>query len=415
MYVGIEAMSFAVPRRYLELTDLARARGVEPEKYTAGLGCRRMAIADPGEDTVALAATATKRLMERTGLDPRRIGMLVAGTETGVDHSKAVASYVQGALGLPRSMRVFDTQHACYGGTAALMATAGWLASMARVEQVGVVVMADIARYQPRTAGEPTQGAGAVALLVSRNPRLLKLDLEVSGVFSTDVHDFWRPLGRREALVDGHYSIDCYLEAIAGSWREWRDAALARGLLRRQPGTYPCEMLPRILFHVPFGKMARKAHARVRLADIEDAGRRLDAGALAAETAAASGWFARQVAPALDLCAEIGNSYTASLYLSLLGLLHKQAGELAGQRIGLFSYGSGCVSEFFSGVVGPDAAEAVAAMDVDEVLAQRERIDVAEYERLYGLSPDTPPAEVPVRGGFRFTGLDQFKRRYAAG
>ena len=55
--VGIEAIAIAVPQRYLDIEDLAIARGVAPAKYTVGLGASEMAVADPSEDTVALAAT----------------------------------------------------------------------------------------------------------------------------------------------------------------------------------------------------------------------------------------------------------------------------------------------------------------------------------------------------------------------
>ena len=69
-------------------------------------------------------------------------------------------------------MRVYDTQHACYGGTAALMAACEWLASGAGKRARGDRhVRRDIARYGVGTAGEPTQGGCAVALLVSETPR----------------------------------------------------------------------------------------------------------------------------------------------------------------------------------------------------------------------------------------------------
>src|SRR3954465_9200355 len=89
--VGIEALAIAVPRRYVDIEELAKARGVDPAKYTQGLGAKEMAVADPGEDSVALAATAAARLLRDNSVDPARIGMLVVGTETGVDHSKPVA------------------------------------------------------------------------------------------------------------------------------------------------------------------------------------------------------------------------------------------------------------------------------------------------------------------------------------
>src|SRR5262249_20102690 len=129
---------------------------------------------------------------------------------------------------------------------------------------------ADVARYGLNSAGEPTQGAAAVAMLVSEQPDLLVLDLGLSGASSFDVFDFWRPLGRREALVDGHYSINCYLEALAGAYRGWRERALATERVCFG-AMLPSAQLSRVLYHVPFCKMARKAHAQVRLCDLLDA------------------------------------------------------------------------------------------------------------------------------------------------
>ena len=411
--VGIEAIAVAVPRRYLAIEDLAVARGVAPAKYTVGLGAREMAVADPGEDTVALAATAAARLLRMPGVDPETIGMLVVGTGTGVDHSKPVASFVQGLLELPRTMRTFDTQHACYGGTAALMAACDWIASGSADGRTALVICSDVARYGVGAAGEPTQGAAAVAMLVSDRPEVLELDHGLSGVFSTDVHDFWRPLGRREALVDGHYSIECYLDAVAGAYRAWRERATERELLREGP-TYRSEQLARIVYHVPFCKMARKAHAHIRRQELEDAGgSALDAAALAREEALGTASFESQVAPSLLLASRIGNTYTGSLYLGIASLLHTQGAELAGKRIGLFSYGSGCSSEFFSGVVGPRAARVIAGAGLDELLASRVRIDVAEYERIMALPREIDDATDAEPGTFRFAGVRDDRRTYA--
>jgi hydroxymethylglutaryl-CoA synthase len=410
--VGIEAIAVAAPRRYLAIEDLAVARGVAPEKYTVGLGAREMAVAGPGEDTVALAATAAARLLRMPGVDAASIGMLVVGTETGVDHSKPVASFVQGLLDLPRTMRTFDTQHACYGGTAALMAACDWIASGSADGRTALVICSDIARYGVNSAGEPTQGGAAVAMLVSDRPEVLALDHGLSGVFSTDVHDFWRPLGRREALVDGHYSIECYLDAVAGAYRAWRQRATARELLREGP-TYRSEQLARIVYHVPFCKMARKAHAHVRKCELADMGGiALDAAALAREEALGVASFESQVAPSLMLASRIGNTYTSSLYLGIASLLHAQGAELAGKRIGLFSYGSGCSSEFFSGVVGSRAAAVIAAARLDELLAARTRIDVAEYEHIMALPRETDDATDAAPGTFRFAGVRDDRRTY---
>jgi hydroxymethylglutaryl-CoA synthase len=411
--VGIEAIAVAVPQRFLAIEDLAVARGVAPAKYTVGLGAREMAVADPGEDTVALAATAAARLLRMPNVDASKIGMLIVGTETGVDHSKPVASFVQGLLDLPRTMRTFDTQHACYGGTAALMAACDWIASGNADGRTALVICSDIARYGVNTAGEPTQGGAAVAMLVSDRPELLALDHGMNGVFSTDVHDFWRPLGRREALVDGHYSIACYLDAVGGAYRSWRERA-TKGEVLRKGTTPPSEQLARIAYHVPFCKMARKAHAHIRRLELEEAnGAPLDAGAVAREEAFGAVSFDQQVAPSLLLASRIGNTYTGSLYLGVASLLHSQGAELAGKRIGLFSYGSGCSSEFFSGVVGPRAAEVIAAAGLDELLAQRTRIDVAEYERIMALPRELDDVTNAAPGTFRFAGVRDDRRTYA--
>ena len=270
------------------------------------------------------------------------------------------------------------------------------------------MICSDIARYGVKTAGEPTQGAGAVAMVISDNPALLEIDVGISGAATTDVHDFWRPLGMREAQVDGHYSVQCYLDALAAAYRGWKDRAMVREIVR--DNDLASEQLARICYHVPFCKMARKAHLHVRKCDLDDTGAPWD---VTAEETRGAASFKEQVDASLAACSRIGNVYTGSLYLSLAGLLETQAAALAGKRIGLFSYGSGCTSEFFSGVVTPRAAERMAGAPIAELLARRERITIEEYERIMALtSPiDAPPAP----GTFRYTGAVEHRRQYARG
>ena len=410
--IGIDAIGLAIPRCYVDMEALAVARGVAPGKYLQGLGAREMAVAEPGEDTVALAAQAADRALVASGIDRSNVGLLVVGTETGVDHSKPVASFVHGLLELPTAMRVYDTQHACYGGTAGVMAAVDWIASGAAAGRAALVVCSDIARYGVGTPGEPTQGAGSVAMVISADPALLELDVGISGAASVHVHDFWRPLGQRDAQVDGHYSMRCYLDAIATAYRGWRTRAIAHGLVRGDG--LASEQLARICYHVPFCKMAYKAHLHVRRCELEDAGSVHDP---AAEDEQGRASLARQVEPSLALCAAIGNIYTGSLYLGLTGLLHAQAADLVGQRIGLFSYGSGCTSEFFSGVVAPRAAERIAAANITQLLAARQHISIPAYEAIMALPPTAPVDRGPDPGsgeaGFRFVGVTNHQRQYA--
>ena len=116
-------------------------------------------------------------------------------------------------------------KHACFGGTAGLFNALDWIASGSARGRAALIICTDIARYPVGSAGEPTQGAGAVAMIVRERPRLIELDVGRSGTYARDVYDFWRPLDRKDALVDGHFSVQCYLDALAGAYGEWTRGA----------------------------------------------------------------------------------------------------------------------------------------------------------------------------------------------
>jgi hydroxymethylglutaryl-CoA synthase len=386
--VGIDAIALSTPRAYLDLVDLAKARGTPSEKYTQGLGAVRMSIAARHEDPVTLATDAATRLLARGGIDLDRIGYCGIGTETGIDHSKPIASYVHGLLGLPQRCRVFDSKHACFGGTAALLGAAEWIASGAARGRTALVICTDIARYELGTPGEPTQGAGAVAMLVSESPRLLELEVGHSGSYARDVHDFWRPLDRRDALVDGHFSVSCYLDAVAGAYRDW---------LTEDTG----DPLVRTAYHVPYVKMAKKAdrHRAITVDGLDEA--------------SADARFARYVGPSLAFASEVGNIYTGSLYMAVASLLHAEAPALEGSRVGLFSYGSGCGAAFFAARVAQGAASFTRALALDEPLRDRVCLSFDQYEAIrrsdaedISSLDDSGPTDRSV-----FIGIDDAQRR----
>ena len=381
--IGIDVVALAVPQGYLELADLAAARGVAPSKYTEGLGVHRMAIAQPHEDPVALAAEAGRRALQFA--DRSRIGLCVVGSETGVDHSKPVAVWVHRLLGLPERCRVYETKHACYGGTAGVLTALDWIASGSARGKSALIICSDIARYELRSAGEPTQGAGAVALVVSEEPRLMDLEPGVSGAFAREVDDFWRPIYRREALTDGHYSVQCYLDSLAGAYGAWKEVAGEARLSRR-------------CYHVPYGKMARKAHRHAMMLD----------GLSEAEADAS---FAAQVAPSLRIPAQVGNVYTGSLWMALASLLESDAAALEGQRVGLFSYGSGCQAEFFAGTVAQGAGAFAAQLQISGALERRRRLTVAEYEAIRANDGEADRRAAAAEGS-GFLGLRDEKRVY---
>ncbi len=405
--IGIDALAFAGPAHYLEMTDLAVARGVDPAKYLQGLGQRRMAIVTPCEDTVTMAAEAAQHALDRFAIDPAEIGTLIVGTETGIDHSKPVAVYVHELLGLPENCRTFETKHACYGAMAGLTASLDWIAAGRARGRKALVIASDIARYGLNTPGEPTQGAGAVAMVIAARPRLVEIDCERTGDYTRQVMDFWRPLYSKYAFADGHYSIACYLDALEAAWR---DAA------NGDPAALGPAALAACLYHVPFVKMAKKAHQR----HLEAArGAPLDLHN-EADLQSLEESYRNKSAPYLELNAEIGNIYTGSLFLALIDLLRHGQSALEEQPISLFSYGSGCGATFALGRIAPGATAHAAALDPAADLAARICLTIAEYESLMNIGDRTDdaealdPAAFGLSGGLYYTGTRDHMRQYRA-
>ena len=77
-----------------------------------------------------------------------------------------------------------DFTFACIGGVDAFHNCLDFV--RANPEKKAIVICTDIAKYDLESTGEYTQGAGAVALLVSKDPRLM----EVENNFSVSSFDF---------------------------------------------------------------------------------------------------------------------------------------------------------------------------------------------------------------------------------
>jgi hydroxymethylglutaryl-CoA synthase len=403
--VGVSDMAIYVPPFYLAHEDLGRARGVPPEKYHLGLGNYSISILPNWEDGVTMAANAAAQLLEKTGTVPDEIGQLVVSTESGVDHSKPVGSFVQGLLGIGERCRIYEIKHACYGGTAGLVNSIDWISRNCHAPKKALVIMSDIARYAFGSPGEPTQGAGAVALLVERNPRLFSVDTRMNGIFSKDVFDFWRPTGHRVPIVDGKYSIDCYLEALEGAYSHFRsNLGVEKGKL--------LEKLDYLIYHMPFSNMAKKAHRH--LIDLEYDG--LEPAVkerLFAET------FARKVEPGLLGARQVGNIYTGSVYMGLISLLETEKEKAEGKRVGIFSYGSGCGAEFFLCQMKSGIGGLIRGLRFQELLERRKKITFEKYVQTYSKSWEETfyhPGEVEVFKDdftrFVFTGFKDHKRQY---
>ncbi|WP_085649703.1 hydroxymethylglutaryl-CoA synthase [Limosilactobacillus reuteri] len=348
MRIGIDKMAFATTNNYLDLVELAKERGVDPNKFTIGIGQDLQAVVPTTQDIVTLGATAAKKLL--TPELEKNISTVIVATESGIDNSKASAIYIKRLLGLSDFTRTVEMKEACYSATAAIQFAKGVVAL--NPQETVLVIAADIARYGLNTPGEVTQGAGAVAMLISQNPHILTLE-DTTVAYSKDIMDFWRPLYATEALVDGKYSTNVYIEFFLQTFTRYRQ------LTGRELADFAA-----LTFHMPFTKMGKKGLEGLLKDRNDEVAQRLRTQLTASQL------FSRQV----------GNLYTGSLYLSLMSLL--QNSDLrAGSRIGLFSYGSGAEGEFYTGIL-EDGYEHY-MNNIQEELTHRHQVSVAEYEKLF--------------------------------
>ncbi len=387
MNVGIDSLSFYSSHYYLPLEALAAARGVAPERYTIKLGQREMAVSPPAEDVVTMAANAALQAVDQS--DRADISWLIFATESAVDQSKAAGTYVHKLLNLPSRCRVFEIKQACYGATAAL-AMACHVARQNPSRKV-LIVASDIARYGLGSAGEPTHGAGAAAMLISASPRLLAIE-PYSGYHTEDTMDFWRPNYRDEAIVDGAASVRLYLQVLLDAWRHYREE-----------GGPPLREFSRFCYHLPFTRMAEMAHRHLLRANaLHLSHDELD----------------RQLEASLHYNRRLGNTYAASLYIALASLLDNEEDDLDNARVGLFSYGSGCMGEFFSGIVQPGYRRHLHTQEHRRLLDSRKRLTVEDYEELYRftLPVDGSTIGLPAdpTGSFRLSGMRDHQRLYEA-
>jgi polyketide biosynthesis 3-hydroxy-3-methylglutaryl-CoA synthase-like enzyme PksG len=363
MTFGIADISPYVGVASLDVATLFAARGLDQARI-ANLMMTRKSVNLPVEDPVTNGVNAARPLIDRLGTDSvGRIEAVVVGTESGLDYGKPISTYIQHHLELPRRCRSFEVKHACYGGTAALRTAEGLLQNMPQGSLV-LVVATDAASAAARnTYWEPSQGAGSVAMLVGFEAPVLALDRGAYGVFSREVMDTLRPRPNVEA-GDTDLSLVSYLQALEETWQDYA---------ARVTGADLQASFDRVILHTPFAGMVKGALRQLLT-------RR---GAL--DLDAFEMFFTSRTEPSLAYCSEVGNAYSAALYLALCSMIDRSPPENV-QRYALFSYGSGCSAEFYSGLVQPEARDVVGRNDVPVRIAARHPLTMDEYETVSDLA-----------------------------
>lgn len=355
--VGIEKVRVYPTTMALEMGKLCAARKHDPADIRDVMMIDERSVNPPWEDPVTMAVNAANPML--TEEDKKNIELLIVCSESGVDQEKPMSTWVQRYLGLGSRVRNFEAKHACYSGTAAVQVAAGFLTSgSASPKGKALVITSDQSRTHFGKPYEFVMGAGATAILVSREPSFLELELGKSGIYTNEVSDLTRPTSRVET-GNSETSLLSYLDAL--------DSALEHYIERvGEPIGY--DYFKKNIYHIPFSGMTVRA-SRTAL-------RRFGVSSKAEARAI---WESKTL-PSLAYVRRMGGTYASSTFIAMLSLIDSSPDLKAGDRVGVFSYGSGCCSEFYSGLVGQKAREVAAAAEVRKLLDARYSLTVREYE-----------------------------------
>jgi polyketide biosynthesis 3-hydroxy-3-methylglutaryl-CoA synthase-like enzyme PksG len=367
--VGIEAINFYGGSAYLDVQKLAKYRNLDNERFE-NLLMKEKTVPLPYEDPISFGVNAAKPLIDALSPEEKdRIEMVITCTESGIDFGKSISTYIHHYLGLNRNCRLFELKNACYSGTAGFQMAVNFVLSQVSPGAKVLVVATDLARFMAADAGEalmadwsfaePTGGAGAVAMLVSDKPYVYQVDVGANGYYGYEIMDTCRPIADSEA-GNADLSLMSYLDCCESSFLEYK---------KRVKDVDYENTFNYLVFHTPFGGMVKGAHRTMmrKMCKAKPDVIRKD--------------FDQRVIPGLTYCQRVGNIMGATVFLSLIGTIDNGNFDSA-KRLGIFSYGSGCCSEFHSGIVTSRGQEAIRQLEIQKHLDERYELSIEQYEKL---------------------------------
>lgn len=362
-------------------------------------------------DIYSFALTTVSTLLHKYSIDPKSIGRLEVGTETLLDKSKSVKSVLMQLFEESGNSNIegVDTVNACYGGTNALFNAINWVESSAWDGRNAIVVAGDIALYKKGNA-RPTGGAGCVAMLVGPDAPLA-FEPGKRGTYMQHAYDFYKPdLTSEYPVVDGHFSVNCYTQAVDACYQAYntreetlQKSGISNGVHEMEgEDKTPLDRFDHVLFHSPTCKLVAKSYARMLYNDyrispenpaFESVPKELkelsyeaslsDKAVEKTFMALSKKKFQTRVQPSVQVPTMCGNMYCASVYGSLVSLLSNVPSEqFEGKRVGIFSYGSGLASSFFSMKVVGDVSGMVKAVNLQERLEARRTVPPKSYDEV---------------------------------
>lgn len=414
MKIGIDAIAFDVANIHLPIRTLAEARHIEPEKLEKGLGLFKMTLPDAHQDTVVFGANALTRLISDNNVDLSEISRLYVGTESGIDNSKPVASFVaqliEQKFGENSLLEcdVVDFTFACIGAVDALQNCLDYI--KLNPGKKAIVLATDIAKYDLESTGEYTQGAGAVAMLLCANPKILAFEKEFA-VSNKGVFDFFKPyrkiskvqisgtddnaewfgnleseieIHKDQPVFDGQYSNQCYTDRTREAYFTYKKVSGYSGTLY--------DSWSNIIMHLPYAFQGRRMLTEIFALDSDKISidrNDPNCGIQLKELAKSEEYrdFVKQKLQPAELASSlIGNLYTGSIFMGLLSALcdaQRNKREISGTKFGFLAYGSGSKSKVFEAHIQPDWSRAIEKVRLFETLENSQEIDFDTYEKLH--------------------------------
>ncbi|KAJ7952388.1 3-hydroxy-3-methylglutaryl coenzyme A synthase [Quillaja saponaria] len=443
--VGILAMDIYFPPTFIQQEALEAHDGASKGKYTIGLGQDCMGFCTEVEDVISMSLTVVSSLLEKYGVDPKQIGRLEVGSETVIDKSKSIKTFLMQIFEKYGNTDIegVDSTNACYGGTAALFNCVNWVESSSWDGRYGLVICTDSAVYAEGPA-RPTGGAAAIAILVGPDAPIA-FESKLRGSYMSHVYDFYKPnLASEYPVVDGKLSQTCYLMAVDSCYKQF--CHKYEKLEGKQFSISDAEYL---VFHSPYNKLVQKSFARLVFNDVlrnassvdevgkeklgpfstlSDAESYQNRDLEKASQQVAKPLYDAKVQPTTLIPKQVGNMYTASLYAAFASLIHNKHSSLDGKRVILFSYGSGLSATMFSlqlrnGQHPFSLSNIAAVMDVGEKLKSRLEFPPEKFveimklmEHRYGAKDfvTSKDSSLLSPGTYYLTEVDSMYRRFYA-
>ena len=414
MNVGIDSISLNIPKIYLPISTLAIHRGIEPEKLTKGLGLQKMSFPDVNQDVVTFAANAALKLIQQEDCIPTAISRIYIGSESGVDSSKPIASYVLNLLenklgqGSFRNCDVVDMTFACIGAVDALQNCLDYV--RLNPTKKAIVIATDNAKYDLNSTGEYTQGAGAIAMLITSNPRILSFSNKV-GVSTDGVFDFFKPrrnlsknqvtnstentewfgvveneisIYKEQPVFDGQYSNQCYINRITEAYEHFKIESQQNGKIYQDWSS--------ILMHLPYCFQGRRTFIEIfskenpELLTNQIGETEKDKLKALTKSPEYLELINQKIYPSEIASGQVGNIYTGSIFLGLLSSLShhmQQNTTLTNKKVGFIAYGSGSKSKVFEASVSSEWKSQIDKISLFKHLGKCHEIDFETYEKLH--------------------------------